>query len=700
MARRPFGGGGGDYVEIVDSTGVIHADTVVSCQMFNGATAGTQIVDLQDQFGNSISEVATDVYGFVPPFFGPNDGTTQLWCDSGGTVRTRMDSTDGAARLLALESISGATPLTDVTATIVTADGALVIGKHNPVSTVFGNRSMTLASASSAGQLVSVEKSTADASTVTITTNLRGSSGSTIALVGYRETLMFLSKDDGSWWPIAGHITKAFMDATYAALASVTQTATGSVISSTLTGELVPRVTLRGDGSVIVADAPMTVSTASFVGTTVTLVLTAAHSYAPNDAIAVAGIVGITNVAGNFTCITGTTGSTVVFTASSTPVGTYASGGKVQRTMGGHGISSEGQFNVVLTSTTNNGISVRGIVGGTGQLFQAFDHNSAPVFAIPQFGGATMFGDSFRVMPPGNVTTPVVKLRADGTIQMAQGDAAGGAGVIAIGNATTLPGGGSFPDGSHSLDGSATAPGAVLYANLGRLEMLNQFGIKDEIGGNTLRRRINVYKDVAAATISTVGSPAYTLDTSSGSQTSADGSVSPAAALVTLTTGTTSGNTAGVLPANYTQLKPAWQPMWWARIITDPTAITSLRYWFGLFSADPSGSATPSSHILAFRYDTGADGTAFWRVVTNNATTATVAVTTVAIAAATQYDLRIVGNNPNNSYVFIINGVIAATATATLPTFSQNMAPALRATALSAAGRAFSFSRMELTHIG
>lgn len=109
-------------------------------------------------------------------------------------------------------------------ATTVTANGALVANKHNPVDATSGSRSMTLANATGPGQLVSVEKFDASANTVGVSvTNLRGSVGS-ITLSSQSQSLLLVSKADGSWWPVASYRTGASLDASY--LRDLTNTAT------------------------------------------------------------------------------------------------------------------------------------------------------------------------------------------------------------------------------------------------------------------------------------------------------------------------------------------------------------------------------------------------------------------------------------------------------------------------------------------
>ena len=102
---------------------------------------------------------------------------------------------------------------------------------------------------------------------------------------------------------------------------------------------------------------------------------------------------------------------------------------------------------------------------------------------------------------------------------------------------------------------------------------------------------------------------------------------------------------AGVI-STFGVIQPQWAPYLYARIRTDASAITSTRLAVGIVSADVASNAGPAStgaYTTAsgawFRYDTGVDGTAFWRTVTSNGTTATVTTTNAALAADTDYEL-------------------------------------------------------------
>lgn len=125
-------------------------------------------------------------------------------------------------------------------------------------------------------------------------------------------------------------------------------------------------------------------------------------------------------------------------------------------------------------------------------------------------------------------------------------------------------------------------------------------------------------------------------------------------------------------PINVTQLN--FIPLS-EHIIRTGSDITNVRYFIGLASTDPMGASVGNGHYALFRYDTGADGTAFWRCATDNNTgTPTVTTTTTAIAADTSYRLR-VATITTTDIRFFINGALVATHTTTTPNPGQNLAP-------------------------
>jgi hypothetical protein len=169
----------------------------------------------------------------------------------------------------------------------------------------------------------------------------------------------------------------------------------------------------------------------------------------------------------------------------------------------------------------------------------------------------------------------------------------------------------------------------------------------------------------------------------------------PSGPLVRYTTAATSGVDAGIISAAGV-IRRQWLPSFYARIATDAAAVTSTRLWVGLTSAELAGlAANPTTqHVAAFRYDTGLDGTAFWRAVTSGGTAATVTATTAAIAADTGYELKIEVDPSGSPIRFWINGVLVATHTANLPGGAVDLAYTARLRTLAASARALRLGRI------
>lgn len=167
-------------------------------------------------------------------------------------------------------------------------------------------------------------------------------------------------------------------------------------------------------------------------------------------------------------------------------------------------------------------------------------------------------------------------------------------------------------------------------------------------------------------------------------------------------TSATSGNAAtlkggGTAASAFKMVRPVQLPDLLLRIKTD-ASLADVRLWAGLVanaldaSSDASGIA-----VAAFRYDTGVDGTAFWRTVTNDGTTTgNVTTTTAGIAVSTLYLLRIKVVS-TTSIEFYVNGTLVATHTTDLPGASQDLGFWLSLTTLAAAAKSIRFSRLVLS---
>lgn len=233
----------------------------------------------------------------------------------------------------------------------------------------------------------------------------------------------------------------------------------------------------------------------------------------------------------------------------------------------------------------------------------------------------------------------------------------------------------------------ATSPGQFLSSDgAGNLSwqtsIIRKIGQTTVVVGTTTLSRIGTSPSSSAG-----GTQANADDTSDSYIRCTSGSVSGnATGIRTGTVGQTTGPNALLIGKNIDQ----------TMIIKTSATITSIRHWIGLFSADPTASATPSVHLAAFRYDTTADGTAFWRTCTDNGSgTPTVTTTTTAINASTKYTLRIVTSSSN--VVFYINGTAVATHTNTLPGSTTFLYENASVTTLTGSGRSIDFNSDTIT---
>lgn len=181
--------------------------------------------------------------------------------------------------------------------------------------------------------------------------------------------------------------------------------------------------------------------------------------------------------------------------------------------------------------------------------------------------------------------------------------------------------------------------------------------------------------------------------TATGAATNVDDASGP---FVNYASGAVSGNVGGLNSAA-TVCRGDWLPRFVTRVKL-PATITTARFWAGLFSAAPTASATPAGHLAGFRYDTVADGTAFWRCCTDdNGAAPTVTVTTVAVTAGAVYMFRIVFG-PTTVW-FYINNVLVAAHTTDLPSMTTMLSWYATVTTLSAAARSMAVSRIGLSHV-
>ena len=125
-------------------------------------------------------------------------------------------------------------------------------------------------------------------------------------------------------------------------------------------------------------------------------------------------------------------------------------------------------------------------------------------------------------------------------------------------------------------------------------------------------------------------------------------------------------------------------------------SIANVRVWAGFFNSDPTLTATPAAAHAGFRYDTTADGTAFWRTSTHDGATQEVQTTTVAIAANTKYRLRI--EFGVSDVKFYVDDVLVATHSTNIPGSTTALGEAWTFVNLSAASRSAKLSRLWMRH--
>ena len=244
---------------------------------------------------------------------------------------------------------------------------------------------------------------------------------------------------------------------------------------------------------------------------------------------------------------------------------------------------------------------------------------------------------------------------------------------------------GSVSSGSEPT--AAPAGGAFMYVDLlGNLQALNEAAEVQELATPERREwwwQVNGNDTTAEAV-------AMAAPTATGAALANDGATGP---FIQYDTSTTINLDAGWNGAT-NGTRTDWGPVMTACIATD-VAITDVRIWVGMFSADPMGAADPTLHLAAFRYDTAADGTAFWRCVTEDGTTINVTTTTIAIAIDTVYNLRIDARN-SASIKFYINGVLAATHTTNLPTSTTDLDAYAELRNLAAASKFFNLNKVHM----
>jgi hypothetical protein len=171
----------------------------------------------------------------------------------------------------------------------------------------------------------------------------------------------------------------------------------------------------------------------------------------------------------------------------------------------------------------------------------------------------------------------------------------------------------------------------------------------------------------------------------------------PTAQFINYVSGIVIGNEAGWVSSAFSQTQLRFRPLWKA-VIKTGSPLTAIRMWFGLFSATPATADDPAISGMGFRYSTAVDGTAFWRCWSNDAAGGgLVTVTTVPIAADTDYILSIMVSEDATQILFFIDDVLVATHAANLPVSTTNLGHVERVTTLDVVAKNIRISKVALS---
>ena len=205
-------------------------------------------------------------------------------------------------------------------------------------------------------------------------------------------------------------------------------------------------------------------------------------------------------------------------------------------------------------------------------------------------------------------------------------------------------------------------------------------------------------KSAAGTTLQVVGAAAPTVE---GTPTSVQGD---SGNYLLFSSAAVINSDAGIIsPASFLQTR--WDPAVSFSFFPN-TAVTSVRYWVGLFSADPMAAAAPVVHMAGFRFDTStADAT--WKCYTNNGagapTLATALVTPTAPVANVRQNLFLVFTNAGTRVQFwhstgkLENGSVPdliAETNVDMPTTSTSLDIYCQCRCLTAASRGLGISRV------
>lgn len=173
-------------------------------------------------------------------------------------------------------------------------------------------------------------------------------------------------------------------------------------------------------------------------------------------------------------------------------------------------------------------------------------------------------------------------------------------------------------------------------------------------GGGAYGRQIFSEKNANLTTFFNGGMGAATAAGTAGQSKTAQGEF--------VTYDAAAGGSCGVVwSAN--DIQTVTRPRFHARVLMPPAALTNLRLWVGLFSADPATADNPAGHLAGFRYSAGVD--TFFMACTKDNVTLNAQATTVSPVVATGFDFSIACESA--TITFSINGVAVMQSSANLP---------------------------------
>lgn len=71
---------------------------------------------------------------------------------------------------------------------------------------------------------------------------------------------------------------------------------------------------------------------------------------------------------------------------------------------------------IQMDDPAKDGLVVRGVRDGHGQILQAYDYAGNPIAGIAPYGGMWVAGDNFRIFPPGDIFNASITLHMHGSI--------------------------------------------------------------------------------------------------------------------------------------------------------------------------------------------------------------------------------------------------------------------------------------------